>query len=99
MTSFMIKVSQTTDVYLPGKQFSNILTTKDVQFAKWKKGSSKTLTFLCFSHKYFVMRDHLTDDALTDLETKINDYCSSINETYSPVANELCLVKYCELFS
>lgn len=81
----------------PDSQLSNSLTIKDVQHAKWLKGSLKTLTFLYIYQDCLVMRDHLIDDALTDLEHKIQDYCATITEPYSPVENELCLAKYCEL--
>jgi len=98
----MIQVSQissSTGDYLPDKQFLNMLTVKDVQFANWPKGLSKTLTFLCINHEYFVMRDNLMNNALTDLETKIYDYCLTVNEIYSPAANELCLAQYCEFLN
>lgn len=77
-------------------RFSQSLTMKDVQHAKWLKGSSKTLTFLCVYQDCLVMRDHMIDDTLTDLEQKIQDYCASVTEPYSPVENELCLAKYSE---
>lgn len=73
-----------------------MLTIKDVQFAKWQNGSCKTLTFLCVYLDYIVMRDHVIDDALSNLENKIQDYCATITEPYYPVDNELCLAKYCE---
>lgn len=82
--------------YLARKNYHNNFTIQDLQHARWQKGSLKTLTFLCLSKDYLVMRDHLIDDTLTDLEFKIQDYCSKITEPYSPVENELCLAKYCE---
>lgn len=81
---------------LSDKQFTNTLTIKDVQLAKWPTGSSKLLTFLCIYQDALVMRDHLIDDALTDLEIKIQDHCATITEPYSPIENELCLAKYSE---
>lgn len=75
---------------------TSILTFKDVQNAKWPKGLTKTLTFLCIFEDYFVMRDYLIDNALADLETNIQKYCSSTDlEPYFPAENELCLAKYC----
>jgi hypothetical protein len=58
-------------------------------------GSSKMLTFLNIYQDYLVMRDHMIDDALADLEAKIQNYCMSIT-SYCPVENELCLAKYSE---
>lgn len=40
------------------------------------------------------MRDYLVDNDLRDLETKIQKYCLTNLEPYSPVENELCLAKY-----
>lgn len=84
---------------LNNKQFLNMLTIKDVQYARWLKGSSKTLTVLCmYQDCLVVMRDHLIDDTLADLETKIQNYCLTITkEPYLPTENELCLAKYSEL--
>lgn len=73
-----------------------MLTIKDVQYARWPKNSSKTLTVLCTYQDCLVMRDNLIDDALVDLEAKIQDYCLTLTEPYCPVENELCLAKYCE---
>lgn len=80
----------------PNKRFSNTLTIKDVQFAKWPIPSMKTLTFLSIYQDCLIMRDHMIDDALTDLETKIQDHCLT-TPSYCPAEKELCLAKYSEL--
>lgn len=74
-----------------------MFTIKDVQYAKWLIGSSKMLTVLCIYQDCLVMRDHMIDDILTDLETNIQNHCLTIAEPYSPAENELCLAKYCKL--
>lgn len=74
-----------------------MLTIKDVQHAKWQKGSLKVLTVLGIYQNYFVMRDHMIDDTLNNLESKIQDYFMTVLESYSPTENELCLVKYSTL--
>jgi len=74
-----------------------MLTIKDVQYPKWLIGSTKMLTVLCTYQDCLVMRDHMIDDTLTDLELKIQDHCLTIAEPYSPAENELCLARYCEL--
>lgn len=61
-------------------------------------GSLKTLTLLSVYQDCLIMRDHMIDDALTDLEAKIQDHCMKIT-SYCPVENELCLAKYSELNS
>jgi len=44
-----------------------------------------------------MMRDHLIDDTLADLEAKIQEYCvTTADLLYTPAENELCLVKYGE---
>jgi hypothetical protein len=87
----------TTGVSENGKRFSNMLTIKDVQYARWLKGAVKTLTFLCVNSDCLMMRDHLIDDTLTDLEAKIQEYCvTAVDPLYTPVENELCLAKYGE---
>jgi len=44
-----------------------------------------------------MMRDHLIDDTLADLEAKIQEYCvTATDPLYIPAENELCLAKYCE---
>lgn len=85
-----------TSAYIPDTKLLNVLTIKDIQYAKWQKGSFKTLTFLCIYQDYLVMRDHLVDDALTDLEAKIQSYCAITKEPLIPTKDELCLAKYCE---
>ncbi|XP_050543343.1 uncharacterized protein LOC126906674 isoform X2 [Daktulosphaira vitifoliae] len=75
-------------------QSSQKFVIKDVQHARWPKGSKKNLTFLCQSKDYLVMRDHLVDDAVTDLETKIQEYCLENIDMYSPALEELCIAKY-----
>ncbi|XP_050420950.1 uncharacterized protein LOC126833572 isoform X2 [Adelges cooleyi] len=72
----------------------NIFTIKDVQYARWLKGSSKTLTFLCQHKDYLLMRDHLVDDAVADLEVKLQEYCVEVAYPYSPAIGELCLAKF-----
>ncbi|XP_015365660.1 PREDICTED: uncharacterized protein LOC107162970 [Diuraphis noxia] len=77
------------------KRFSNMLTIKDVPYAKWLKGAVKTLTFLCVNGDCLMMRDHLIDDTLADLEAKIQEHCvTTTNPLYTPAENELCLAKY-----
>ncbi|XP_050056969.1 uncharacterized protein LOC114132611 isoform X5 [Aphis gossypii] len=78
------------------KRFSNMLTIKDVQYARWLKGAVKTLTFLCVNGDCLMMRDHLIDDTLTDLEAKIQEHCMTavVDPLYTPAKNELCLAKY-----
>uniref|UniRef100_A0A2H8TG30 Tudor domain-containing protein 1 n=1 Tax=Melanaphis sacchari TaxID=742174 RepID=A0A2H8TG30_9HEMI len=86
---------ETTDATEHSERFSNMLTIKDVQYAKWLKGAVKTLTFLCVNGDCLMMRDHLIDDTLTDLESKIQEYCvTAIDPLYTPAENELCLAKY-----
>jgi len=44
-----------------------------------------------------MMRDHLIDDTLADLEAKIQEHCvTAANPLYTPAENELCLAKYGE---
>jgi len=75
----------------------NMLTLKDVQYARWLKGAVKTLTFLCVNGDCLMMRDHLIDDTLADLEAKIQEHCvTAADPLYTPAENELCLAKYCE---
>lgn len=74
-----------------------MLTIKDVQYARWLKGAVKTLTFLCVNDDCLMMRDHLIDDTLADLEAKIQEHCvTAANPLYTPAENELCLAKYGE---
>lgn len=75
-------------------QSSHKFVIKDVQHARWPKGAKKNLTFLCQSKDYLVMRDHLVDDAVADLEIKIQEYCSENVDVYSPDVKELCIAKY-----
>ncbi|XP_026816248.1 uncharacterized protein LOC113555865 isoform X3 [Rhopalosiphum maidis] len=85
----------TTGVSEHGKRFSNMLTTKDIQYVRWLKGAEKTLTFLCVNGDCLMMRDHLIDDTLTDLEAKIQEYCvTAVDPLYTPAENELCLAMY-----
>lgn len=86
----------TSEAHSPCGKLAQMLKVKDVQYARWLKGSVKTLTFLCMYEDYLVMRDHLIDDALADLETKIQDYCVKITEPYNPANDELCLAKFCK---
>lgn len=74
---------------------SSILTIKDLQYAKWSNDSSKLLTFVIVYKDCLILRDHMIEETLADLEVQIQGYCK-ISEPYSPTENELCLAKYCE---
>ncbi|KAL4112570.1 hypothetical protein QTP88_016325 [Uroleucon formosanum] len=95
LSTTLCQEQQTSSAAEHSKRFSNMLTIKDVQYAKWLKGAVKTLTFLCVNGDCLMMRDHLIDDTLADLEAKIQEHCvTAADPLYTPAENELCLAKY-----
>ncbi|XP_060870995.1 uncharacterized protein LOC132945306 isoform X4 [Metopolophium dirhodum] len=95
LSTTLCQEQQTSGAADHSKRFSNMLTIKDVQYARWLKGAVKTLTFLCVNGDCLMMRDHLIDDTLADLEAKIQEHCViAADPLYTPAENELCLAKY-----
>ncbi|VVC36208.1 Hypothetical protein CINCED_3A022077 [Cinara cedri] len=89
----LTEMYQDTEISAPYKS-NNMLTIKDIQYAKWFKGASKLLTFVIVYKDCLILRDHMIDETLGDLETQIQDYCKTVSNSYSPTENELCLAKY-----
>lgn len=75
-----------------------MLTIKNVNYVKWLNGSLKLLTFLIVYKDCLIMRDHVIEEMLEDLEMKIQDFCKIPPKSYSPAENELCLAKFCEYY-
>ncbi|XP_022162076.1 uncharacterized protein LOC111027893 isoform X7 [Myzus persicae] len=95
LSTTLCQEQQTSGAADHSKRFSSMLTIKDVQYARWLKGAAKTLTFLCVNGDCLMMRDHLIDDTLADLEAKIQEHCLTVADPlYTPAENELCLAKY-----